>query len=152
MKAGIPDRDWSLIQKGDKATVTFDAFPSRTFHAVVSSKALASDVATGSFEVELQVNFDNVRPAAGMFGRASIIPAATRDGITIPFESLIEANGKTGYVFVTNDSSTVKKVPVSIGSINNNDVLIVSGLEGYAAIVTAGSPFLNERSVITVKN
>jgi RND family efflux transporter MFP subunit len=152
LKTGVSDREWALLEKGNKASVSFDALPGKQFSAVVSRKAMASDPVSGVFEVELQVNINESKAAAGMFGRAIVQPSDSVKGFTIPFEALIEANGKSGFVFVTNDQKTVKRVPVTIGSINESSVLVTTGLEDAKFLITSGSPFLNERSTIVVKN
>ncbi|MGB8191572.1 MAG: efflux RND transporter periplasmic adaptor subunit, partial [Chitinophagaceae bacterium] len=150
LKVGVADREWSVIETGNKASVSFDAFPGKTFPAVVSKKSLAADPVSGSFQLELQVDFGKEQPAAGMFGTASIIPAQQITGCSIPYEALLEANGKKGFVFVSDDQKTVKKVSVHISSIANNVAYIDDGLQGHAFVVTAGSPYLNDNSVIKV--
>ena len=150
LKAGVADKEWSVIETGNKATVIFDAFPGKTFPAVVSKKALAADPVSGSFELQLQVDFGKEQPAAGMFGSATITPTRQLTGYSIPFESLLEANGKKGFVFVCDDNKTVKKVEVAIASISNNVAYIESGLEGHSFVVTAGSPYLKDNSLVKV--
>jgi RND family efflux transporter MFP subunit len=149
LKTGVPDKEWAVIAVGNKATVTFDAFPGKSFHAVVSKKALAADAVSGSFELQLQVDFGKEQPATGIFGTASITPSHASEGYSIPYEALLEANGKSGFVFVTDDRRTVKKVPVTISSIANNTAYISSGLQGHPYVVTSGSPYLADNSSIT---
>lgn len=151
LRAGLADYEWALLEKGNKATVTIDAFPGKTFTAIVSKKSLAADPVSGSFEAELQISFTNEQPAIGMFGTATITTTSSSNGFSIPYESLLEANGKKGFVFVSDDRRTVKKVEVTIASINNNMAAISGGLEGHAFVVSAGSPYLSEQSLITVK-
>lgn len=151
LRVGLSDQDWALLDKGNKATVSIDAFPGKSFNAIVSKKSLAADPVSGSFEAELQVQFSGEQPALGMFGTASIQVAGKPAGYSIPYEALLEANGKKGFVFVSNDRRTVKKAEVSIAHISNNRAYIAAGLEGYAFVVAAGSPYLNEQSLITVK-
>lgn len=148
LKAGVADRDWSVIENGNKAEVRFDAFPGKTFPAVVSKKALAADPVSGSFELQLQVDFGKEQPAAGMFGTASITPSQKVTAFSIPYEALLEANGKKGFVFVSDDRQTVKKVTVTIDGIANNVAYISEGLEGHAFVVTAGSPYLSDKARI----
>ena len=150
LKTGVADREWSVIETGNKASVRFDAFPGKTFPAVVSRKALAADPVSGSFEIQLRVDFGKEQPAAGMFGTASIVPSKQVTAYSIPYEALLEANGKKGFVFVTDDRQTVKKVTVTIDAITNNVAYISSGLEGHSFVVTAGSPYLNDNSRIKV--
>ena len=85
-----------------------------------------------------------------MFGKASIIPAQQMTGYSIPYESLLEANGRKGFVFVSDDQRTVKKVAVTISSITNNVAYIEDGLQGHAYVVTAGSPYLSDSAAIKV--
>lgn len=151
LKTGLPDKEWASIETGNKATVTVDAFPGKTFSALVSKKALAADPVSGSFPIELQIDFVKEQPAVGMFGNAMITPAKSSVGYSIPYEALLEANGKTGFVFVTDDKKTVKKVEVSIGDINNSVVYITDGLQGHSYVVTSGSPYLADNSMIRVQ-
>ncbi len=148
LKIGLSDKEWAAVEIRNKATVTLDAFPGKTFHGIVSKKSLSADAASGSFQVEVQVDFDKQQPAVGMFGTASIVPSHSSVGFSIPYEALLEADGKKGFVFVSDDKKTVTKVEVAISSISNNTVYIESGLQGHAFIVTSGSPYLSNNSVI----
>ncbi|HSC37132.1 MAG TPA: hypothetical protein VLD19_04650, partial [Chitinophagaceae bacterium] len=67
---------------------------------------------------------------------------------SIPYEALLEASGKKGFVFVSDDRKTVKKVEVTISSINNNAVYIAGGLQCHAFVVSSGSPYLSDNSKI----
>lgn len=150
LSTGVSDKEWSLIEKGNNATVAFEAFPDKTFPAIVSKKSLASDPVDGSFGLELKVDFGKEKPATGMFGKASITSNSKQTGYTIPYESLLEANGKKGFVFASNDGKTVKKVEVTVGMINNNSVQVISGLDSFRYVVSSGSPYLNDLSIIEV--
>jgi RND family efflux transporter MFP subunit len=150
LKIGVADKEWAVIEKGNKALVAIDAFPDKKFKSVVSRKALSADPVSGSFEVEVAVDFEGEQPAIGMFGKAYISPANKSVGFSIPYEALLEANGKTGYVFVTNDQKTVKRLPVTIGSIDDQQVYVSSGLQGYRYVVISGSPYLDDNSIISI--
>lgn len=152
LKAGVSDREWSSIQPGDRASVFFDAWAGRSFPAVVTTKALAADPMNGTFPVELRVDFGTEKPATGMFGRAEVVPSVLRSGYSIPYESLLEADGDKGHVFVTDDRKTVRMVEVTIASLTQQRVYILSGLEGHPYVVTAGSPYLKDGSLIRVRD
>ena len=152
LKAGVSDREWSSIKVGDRTDVSFDAWPGRSFPGVVTSRALAADPANGTFPLEVRVDFGAEKPATGMFGRAAVIPSVVRQGYSIPYESLLEAEGDKGYVFVTDDRKTVRMVEVTISSLTQQRVRIASGLEGHPFVVTAGSPYLKDGSPIRVRD
>ena len=55
LKCGVSDRNWARLAKGDKVTITFDAFPAETFQGVVNRLAQGSDAASGLYQVEVKV-------------------------------------------------------------------------------------------------
>jgi RND family efflux transporter MFP subunit len=150
LRAGVADREWAVIEPGNKATVTTDAFKGKTFNAVVSRKSSSADPASGSFEIELVIDMQELKPAAGMFGQATITPFNRIKALTIPYDALLEASGDKGYVFVTDDMKTVQRVEVTIASIEKDRVLIADGLNGHAYVVISGSPYLTNGSAISI--
>jgi len=150
LKTAVSDKEWASIETGNSAKVHFDAFPGKSFNATVSKIALAADPASGSFPIELKIDFGKEKPAVGLFASASISPAKELIGYSIPYEALLEANGKQGFVFVTNDQKTVKKVSVTIAEINQNVAYISDGLRGFNYVVVSGSPYLTENAAISV--
>lgn len=151
LRASLSDAGFASIREGNKATVRIDAFPGTDFKGTVVKKVPVADAASGTFTAEIQVDLAGRRPAPGMFGRAQIDAARTASTNTIPFDALIEADGARGFVFVTADRKTVKRVPVQIGRISADRVYLTGGLEGYPFVVTAGNPYLKDGSSILVK-
>jgi RND family efflux transporter MFP subunit len=150
LTAGLSDREWAQVSVGDEAIVSFDAFPGKRFPARVHRKALAADPASGQFMTELRVDLQGEQPAAGIFGKGSIRVSKPMEGYAIPYDALLEANGRQGFVFVTNDGKTVRRVPVSISSITQDMVYLSDGLQGYRQVVIAGSPYLMDGSSIRI--
>ncbi|HEV8505890.1 MAG TPA: efflux RND transporter periplasmic adaptor subunit [Chitinophagaceae bacterium] len=148
LKVGLSDKEWSAIDVANKASVSVDAFPGKLFSGVVSKKSISADAASGSFQAELQVDFGEQHPGIGMFGTAAISVSHSPIGFSIPYEALLEADGKKGFVFVSDDKKTVKKIAVTISDISNDLVYVEDGLRGHLWVVTAGSPYLNDQSII----
>ncbi len=150
LRAGVPDRDWARIVEGDKAEVVFDAWPEEVFTGVVSNKAIAADPKSGSFEIEIKVNPKGKALATGLFAKAKLTPHALGQVKCVPIEALLEGNGKEAFVFITKDNQTVEKRAVRIAFINKDCVAVSQGLENVEEVITSGSPFLTERSLIKV--
>ena len=98
----------------------------------------------------MSIDVKDLQPAVGMFGKALITPSGTVTGYRIPYEALLEANGTKGFVFVTDDKQTVRKIDVNIAAIEEDKVLIADGLKGHSWIVISGSPYLKDGSRISV--
>jgi RND family efflux transporter MFP subunit len=152
LKVGVSDRQWSQIKIGDEATVQADVFKNRTLHAKVSRKSESIDPYSGTFTVELElVGKLPEGLASGVFGKATIKLSETSENWKIPYEALLDGNADDGFVFISNDRKTVKKVPVKIENLNQNVVEIAEGLEGYKYVIVSGGPYLNENSTISAK-
>jgi len=151
LQATVSDSQWNQIVLGDSATL----FLSDTKNGIpgkVIRKSQSADPVTGTYWVEIfteQSELFNL--AAGMFGRASITPTQRTDGWEIPFDAILDAQGSKGYVFVTTDGKTAKKVQVQLGKISSESVEVVSGLENYPQLIVSGSAYLTEGSMIEIK-
>lgn len=91
-----------------------------------------------------------------MFGKAIIKPetVTTTDGQgpwAIPYDALLEGDGSTGYVYVTNDNKTAHKIAVTIAGMEAGKVIISKGLQEAGALIISGSAYLTEGSPIIVK-
>jgi len=150
LKVGVSDKDWAGIQPGQKAIVELDAFRGKKFEASVYRKSQAPDATSGSFQVDLKIRVNNEKPAVGMFGKATIASGVPAKSIIIPYDALVEADGKKAFVFVPSDSNKVKRVPVIIESFDNNSVVIQSGLDSVREVIVSNSAFLNENSTIAI--
>ena len=150
LKTGVSDREWASLNIGDKATVTTDALPDKVFDATVTRKSEGTDV-NGAFMVELRLQSPVKGLASGLFGRATIHANRKLSIWKIPYDALLDGDAQSGYVFTTNDKKTVHKVPVQIGSIEKDVVIILSGLEDVKWLITSGSAYLKEGTQITIQ-
>lgn len=152
LKVGVSDRQWSQIKIGDEAEIQADVFKNKTLPAKVSRKSESIDPFSGTFTVELELQGKlPAGLASGVFGKATIHLSETSENWKIPYEALLDGNADEGFVFVSNDRKTVQKVPVKVGSLNQNVVEVSEGLEPYKYVVVSGGPYLNENSTISVK-
>lgn len=150
LKVGVSDKQWAEVKNGDKTTVQIDAFPEKIFKGTVLRRSETSDPQTGAFTLELKVENDGVKLAAGMFGSAVIHSGVSVTSWSVPYEAVLDANGNEGFVFVTDDSRTARKQPVTIASFDGRTIRISAGLENASALVIAGSAYLSDRSPIQI--
>ncbi|GAB3913527.1 efflux RND transporter periplasmic adaptor subunit [Larkinella knui] len=152
VRVGVADKDWARLKVGNRATITLDAYPDKTFMGTVSEMAQAADPQNKLYEVEIRINPGGVKLAPGLFAKVSLQPAQSRSYALVPIEAIVEGNGKDGFVFVlADDQKRVRKIPVQIGFIDNDKVLLTSGLSGVSNVVTAGSAYLTETSTVILK-
>lgn len=150
LKVGVTDREWAIITPGQTAKVTLDGYAGKIFDAVVFRKSQAADRELGSFQVELRLKLNDIKPAVGMFGKAEIATHQDENVMVIPYGSLVEADGNKGFVFTTIGPDRVKKVPVTILKFDNEKVYLKDKLTGIDQIVISNSAYLNEQSIIKI--
>jgi len=149
LKGGLTDTEWASVKIGQKASVTLDSYPGKTFDAFVFRKSQAADRALGSFQVELKLMMNDSKPAVGMFGKAEIKTDHSEDFMMVPYNSLIEADGNKAFVFVI-ENNKVKKRPITIARFENDKVYVQDGLQKNDKIVISNSAYLNEQSTIKI--
>ena len=150
LKVGLSDREWAVIETGDQAIIELDAYPNTPIKAKVFRKSQAADRASGSFQVELQLENTNLKLALGMFGKAFIATQKKNTYQSIPHEAIVEADGKSAFVFVPLQGGKVKKQAIEIAEFDNKEARVKSGLEGVQEVVLSNSAFLNENSSIKI--
>lgn len=147
----VSDRDWARLSMGMPAKVVLDAYEGEVFDARVSDLAVAADPGNGLYPVELRLATKGKRLAPGLFARVEIAPAKAGVYTTVPIEALVEGAGKEAFVFALQpDGTGVKKLPVTVAFLENNQAMITAGLEGINAVVTAGAPYLTEKKRVKV--
>lgn len=151
LKVTLSDQQWNSIQIGDKAEINAAAHATWTA-GKVTQKSQSADPITGTYWVEISPeSVKDLSLASGMFGKARIQPSQTVQGWEVPFESVLDANGDSGFVFVV-EGEKAKKVKVQLGKITTSSIQVLAGLENYKNLIVSGSAYLADGSTIQVKN
>lgn len=152
-RTSVNDQNWASITLGDSASLMTDTERNRSFAGKVIRKSQAADPVTGAFWIEISPDHPaELKLASGMFGRATIFPTDQTEAWEIPYESLLDAQGDLGYVFVSKDEKTAEKVSVKLGKISPQSVQVTEGLAGYPFLIISGSAYLTDQSQIQIQN
>lgn len=152
IKGSVSDRDWAIIQVGQSAEIKVDAYPDEIFSGVVIRKSAGADMASGRFPVDINITSKGIPLSSGLFASADIRPVLVKQIVTkVPIESIVEGQGKAAWVFIpTTDNQRVIKLPVVVSALDNQFAYISKGLSGVKEVISSGSPFLTESSLITI--
>jgi HlyD family secretion protein len=149
----VDETDIPNVKVGQRATVTIDAYPNKTYSGIVTEVGSSPLTRTGvaasgteavNFEVKIQVENPppDVRP--GFSASADIITGTRSKAIGIPIQALVvreKPGSKAGKpqdeegVFL-NEKGAVRFVPVTTGLAGESDIEIVKGLKEGQEIVT----------------
>ncbi|MBO9729967.1 MAG: efflux RND transporter periplasmic adaptor subunit [Chitinophaga sp.] len=154
LRVGVSDREWAQVKNGDKATIEISGIPGDTLTGTVTRKSEGVDAQSGTFLIDVQLSGNKPAAiAAGMFGRCHINTGAAGNNNTawsIPYAALLDGNGSSGFVFVTNDNKIAQKIPVTIAGMEKENVLISNGMEQAKALIISGSAYLKDQSPIRI--
>ncbi len=106
---------------------------------------------SGLYPVEFKFDTQGKKFTYGMFATLKIDGLKNGSYLSVPIDAIIEGNGANAFVFVP-DGDKVQKVPVRVAFIRNGKAMISSGLQPGAKIITDGSAYLTEESLIKVMN
>jgi RND family efflux transporter MFP subunit len=155
LRVGVSDRDWALIHTHDKATITSEAVPGVVLTGFVYRRSEGVDPATGSFGIDIKLDkHETAKIASGMYGNATITtaaaPASAAANWSVPYDALLDGDGSTGYVFITNDNQVAEKVKVTIAGMEKDRIWISDGLQNARSLIISGSAYLGDKSKIKV--
>ncbi len=147
----VDETDIPSVAVGQRATVTIDAYPNKTFSGVVTEVGSSPMARAGgqgdaiNFEVKIQIENPppGVRP--GFSASADIITGTRTNVVGIPIQALVvrekPGSGKKGKpqdeegVYVHKDGK-VKFTPVTTGLAGESNIEITRGLDDKQEIVT----------------
>jgi HlyD family secretion protein len=155
----VDETDVPNVKVGQRATVTIDAYPNKTFEGVITevgSSPMTPQAGQGTEAVNFEVKIQLTNPPAGVrpgFSASADIITGTRDkALAIPLQALVvrEKPGAKGAkateeegVYVHKDGK-VTFVSVVTGLAGDTNIEIVKGLKESDQIVTGPFRALRE--------
>jgi len=149
IKAYLTDQDIIRVHYGDSARVQFDAWPEKSFKAVVSEISEAAETNSGLFKVELRLVDKPSRFISGLVAQVDIFNSSQQRRLFIPISALVKADSDSGYVFTVHND-TANSVPVKIIALYENEIAVSGSLQKGDQVITAGAPYLKDGDRINI--
>lgn len=132
----ISEIDVTAVAVDQKATLTLDAFPDKTFTGKITAINTNGSVSSGVTGYPVTITFDTGMQTMypNMAVSATIITAVKDNVILVPSSAVQTSNGQSTVRVRNNDQVT--SVPVEIGQSNDTQTEIVSGISEGDTIVT----------------
>lgn len=149
VRANLTDRDMIRVSMLDSARIFFDAYPEQVFMGMVSEIGTAADPYSGTYEIEIRILRKPEKLVSGFFARIEIFTSDEQEKIIIPFESVLDGAGLTGYVYVLTDGKPRRR-SVQIEAFTDRGVILSGGLLAGEEIIIEGSQYLREGSIVEI--
>lgn len=135
----LTEIDVAKVKPGQKVTLTLDALPDKTFTGKVSTVntngSVASGVTTYPTTITFDTSVDTIYPNMGV--NATIITDIKDNVILVPSSAVQTTNGQSVIRVMRNGQIT--QVPVEIGSSNDTQTEIISGVNVGDEVITGST-------------
>ncbi|GAP08420.1 MAG TPA: efflux RND transporter periplasmic adaptor subunit [Anaerolinea thermolimosa] len=133
----VTEVDINKIQVGQSATVTLDATPSAQFtaHVVDVGQVGTSSNGVVYFNATLKLDQPDPRVRPGMTASASVV-VSTQEGVLLVPNRAVRTENNKHLVFVPGQSGGVRAVTVQIGDSDENNTVILKGLQEGELVIT----------------
>lgn len=144
----VSEKDVSRVREGQTVMFTVDSFADRPFQGKIKIVYPNLDERTRTLKAEAVVaNRDRVLKP-GLFARATIYTAASRDAVLVPLIALLY-DGPTVKVFVV-EKNIAKERVVKIGDKYGENIEILDGVREGDSVVVVGQNNLSEGIKVNV--
>ncbi len=146
----VSESDFSRINKGMPAQLTFQTYGDEIFEGHVSLISPSVDTQSRTFGVEITIPNRDSRILPGMFGRATLNLGHMRH-VVVPDKAVVKQPGSGNqYVYVYNDGK-VSYNKVELGRRIGDSYEIISGVPAGAQVVVAGQSRLSDGATVKVQ-
>jgi membrane fusion protein, heavy metal efflux system len=151
--ANVPEKDTSLVAKGQQVDIVFAAYPGEVFNGQVLFVSNVLDPDTRRTKVRINIQNEAMRFKPGMFANATFFsPSQTMP--VVPTSALVLKDDVT-QVFVEVSPAqaggtpaapgiTFKALPVAVGFEQGDVAVVQSGLKAGDRVVVRGGVLLND--------
>ena len=135
---------------GQTVQIRVDAYPNEVFQGLIFFLSPTVEVVTRTTEVKAQLGNQDRRLSPGMFARVQLVISVHENAVTIPSESIIQAEDEI-YVYVVREDNTAHKVPIVMGQSNDEWSEIVEGdLHDGDRVIVEGKYAVREGAKVIV--
>jgi cobalt-zinc-cadmium efflux system membrane fusion protein len=140
--ANVPEKDTSLVTKGQSVDIIFAAYPGEVFNGQVLFVSNVLDPDTRRTKVRINIDNTAMRFKPGMFANVTFF-APSQTMPIVPTTALV-LKDDANQVFVEVAPWTFESVPVEISFQQGDEAVVQSGLRVGNRVVVKGGVLLND--------
>ncbi len=144
VEAEVPEADLATVRPGLAATVTFQAYPGRTFNARVSFVSPSITAETRSARVRLALPNAGGRLKPNMLAEVTL-QSPGGSALVVPADAIVNTGTET-FAFVAEGEGRFVPRRVRIGRTTADGVEVVSGLTDGETVAASATFFLDSES------
>lgn len=139
----VPERELSVLRKGQPVVMQFDAWPGEEFTGEVIRISPVIDPETGTFRVTSQITDQGGKLKPGLFGRVNVHYDLRQSVPVVPREAVLTEDEES-HVFVIGEDGNAQRRAVQLGYEQQGRVEVIQGVNAGERVVTAGKGSLSD--------
>jgi RND family efflux transporter MFP subunit len=136
--------DVGRIKPGDKAQITVDSYPGRTFSGQIEDILPQVDMATRTVRVRLVMANPGLKLKPGMFVNVGLKTNLGRQ-LVVPASAVFQS-GTRQLVFLNHGNGSLEPKEITVGPRVGDDFVVLKGLKAHESIVTSASFLIDSES------
>ena len=149
LKTYVPEREAVWADKGDQATITFDALPGQMFTGSIARLSGTIEPATRTMLAEIDLPNADGRIRPGLYGQVRLTLEQREAALALPVAAVQFRDG-AAFVFVADSGDVARRTPVQTGLNVDGWVEITGGLRGDERVVTNPPPGLADGGALRI--
>lgn len=144
VNAQIFQDDIGRLKPGDRAAVTVDSYPGRTFSGAIEEILPQVDMATRTVRVRLAIANPGLKLKPGMFVNVDVKSSLGRQ-LVVPASAVFQS-GTRQLVFLNHGNGSLEPKEIVVGPRVGDDFVVLKGLEAHQSIVTSANFLIDSES------
>ena len=142
--AQIFQSDIGRVKPGDRAQITVDSYPGRTFSGQIEEILPQVDMTTRTVRVRLAIANPGLKLKPGMFVNVDVRSSLGRQ-LVVPASAVFQS-GTRQLVFLNHGNGNLEPKEVVTGPRIGDDFIVLKGLEAHQSIVTSANFLIDSES------
>jgi RND family efflux transporter MFP subunit len=136
--------DIGRLKPGDRANITVDSYPGRTFMGQIESILPQVDVTTRTVRVRLAIANPDLKLKPGMFVTVDLKTSLGRQ-LTVPASAVFQS-GTRQLVFLNHGNGGLEPKEIEAGPRVGDQLVVLKGLQAHQSIVTSANFLIDSES------
>jgi multidrug efflux pump subunit AcrA (membrane-fusion protein) len=148
VEAKVPETQVASVRTGLAAEIAFEAYPGKTFKAVIDRVDPVIDTTSRTKTIRLRFASGSQGVDLGMFAKVKLYFDARTPAVLAPQEAVVARSGKN-YVFVLPGDTAVRR-EVTLGQSVDGTVELLTGVKAGEVLVVKGQELLDDGTKVKV--
>lgn len=147
VRVEVPERYFPLLNRGDRASLTFESLPGLEVSGRVTAVIPRADPQARTFPVKVRLSSRGGQIGVGMLAQVSLAAGEPYRATMVPKDAVIR-RGRQEFVYLLNGDNTVSLVPVETGAGAGPWVAVKGGVQNGQKVVTRGNERLQPGQLV----